>query len=139
MKLVSDVQILVPWAWEKMGHPPGDWTPYGKVALGEVVNGDVKWAVIYDHYNVASIQMHIAINDVKFVSRQAIAAVFKYPFIQLGVKKVLGMVNSENVAALNFDMRLGFKLEAIVKDVYETGDMYLLSMTREQCRWLRGK
>jgi RimJ/RimL family protein N-acetyltransferase len=73
------------------------------------------------------------------VTRRAISAVFEYPFYQLGVKKVLGFVNSENLKALSFDLRLGFEVEAIVNDVYERGDLYILSMTREKCRWLRGK
>jgi RimJ/RimL family protein N-acetyltransferase len=122
-----------------MGHAPEDWSPEGKAAIGFVDGDDIRIAVLYDHYNVGSIQMHVAIDDPKYVTRRAIATVFEYPFNQLRVKKVLGMVNSENAAALTLDMRLGFKLEAIVEDVYETGDLYVLSMTREQCHWLRGK
>ena len=116
------------------------WTPVGKSAIGSVAdNGEVLWAAIYDHYEHSSIQVHIAIDDPKVVTRQAIRAVFEYPFLQLGVKKLLGVVNSENTRALTFDMRLGFQVEAVISDVYDRGDMYILSMTQEQCHWLRGK
>lgn len=119
----------------------GTWYPEGKSALGELNDaGDPKWAVVYDHYEEGgSIQLHIAIDNPKYVTRQAICACFEYPFYQLGVKKVLGIVNSTNDSALTFDMRLGFRLEAIISDAYDMGSMYILSMTREQCRWLRGK
>jgi hypothetical protein len=92
----------------------------GKSAMGVVDDdGTIRWAVVYDNYESGgSVQMHIAITDPKYVTRRAISAVFEYPFYQLGVKKVLGFVNSENLKALSFD---------------------LLSMTREKCRWLRGK
>jgi RimJ/RimL family protein N-acetyltransferase len=119
----------------------GLWFPEGKSALGELNDdGTPKWAAVYDHYEEGgSIQIHIAIDNPKYVTRQAICACFEYAFYQLGVKKVLGIVNSENERALTFDMRLGFKLEAIIEGVYKMGNMYVLSMTRQQCRWLRGK
>jgi len=139
MNLISDVDLLGPWAWKLMGS--GEWHPQGKSALGEANDdGTIKWAVIYDGYEPeGSIHIHIAIDNPKYVTRQAISAVFEYPFYQLGVKKVLGIVNSENHNALTFDLRLGFQIEHVIKDAYDRGDMYILSMTLEQCRWIRGK
>ena len=139
MKLESNINILGPWAWKLMGC--GEWYPEGKSALGELNDkGDPNWAVVYDHYEKGgSIQMHIAIDNPKYVTRQAISTVFEYPFYQLGVKKVLGIVNSTNNSALTFDLRLGFTVEAIISDAYDMGSMYILSMRQDQCRWLRGK
>ena len=135
----TNIDLLGPWAWQQMGE--GLWFPEGKSAMGHITSKDeVLWAVVYDHYEEGgSIQMHIAISDPKVVTRRAICAVFEYPFNQLDVKKVIGVVNSENIKALTFDVRLGFLVEAIITDAYDVGDMYILSMTREQCRWIRGK
>lgn len=135
----NDIQLLGPWVWEQMGSTT--YSSTGKSAMGFVDDdGTVRWAVVYDNYEAGgSVQMHTAITDPKYVTRRAISAVFEYPFYQLGVKKVLGFVNSENLKALSLDLRLGFEVEAIVNDVYERGDLYILSMTQEQCRWLRGK
>ncbi len=134
----TEISYLGPWAWKLMGQ--GDFHPHGKSCMGYVNDaGDPKWAVIYDDYEPGgSIQMHVAISDRKYVTRRAISTVFEYPFYQLGVKKVLGFVNSENANALSMDLRLGFKVETVIKDAYDRGDMYILSMTQEQCRWLRG-
>ncbi len=138
-RYTTDVDILGPWAWKLMDC--GTWNPVGRSAIGELNNnGSPRWAVVYDHYEPAgSIQLHIAIDNPKYVTRQAIQRVFEYPFNELGVKKVLGIVNSDNAAALTFDMRLGFHVEAIISDAYDMGSMYILSMTREQCHWLRGQ
>lgn len=136
----SDINVLGPWAWELMGQ--GIWYPDGKSGMGYVnpFSGKPTWAVIYDDYEeFGSIKMHVALSTPKCVTRRAISAVFEYPFCQLGVKKVLAAVNSENHAALTFDLRLGFQVEAVIKDAYERGDMYILSMTQDQCRWIRGK
>lgn len=119
----------------------GTWTPVGRSAIGELnEDGSPRWAAIYDNYEPGgSIQIHTAIANPKYVTRRAIQAVFEYPFCQLGVKKVLGNINSENEAALTFNIRLGFHVEAIISDAYDMGSLYILSMTRKQCRWLRGQ
>lgn len=114
------------------------WSPEGRTALGYVEDGEPKYAMIYDHFEKNSIQMHIACADPKYSSRQAFRAFFEYPFYQLRVKKVIGICNSENTRALSIHLRLGWQMEAVVKDVYDIGDMYILSMTQDQCRWLRG-
>lgn len=132
----SDIDLLGPWAWKLMGA--SCWSPEGRTALGYVEDGEPKWAMIYDHYEKNSIQMHVAGDHPKYWSRRALQAVFEYPFYQLRVKKVIGIVNSENTRALSIHLRLGWQMEAVVKDVYDMGDMYILSMTQEQCRWLRG-
>lgn len=133
----TDVHFLGPWVWDQMGC--SIWVHEGKTAIGRVEGGDIKWAVVYDHYESGgSIQIHTAISDPKYVSRQAILAIFEYPFLELGVKKLLATVNSENAAALSLDLRLGFQIETVIKDAYEMGDMYILSMTLDQCHWLRG-
>ena len=134
----NDIDVLGPWAWETIGR--GLWYSEGKSCMGHIdPTGKVIWAVIYDDYEeYGSIKMHVALSTPKCVTRRAIQAVFEYPFCQLGVKKVLATVNSENASALTFDLRLGFTVEAVIKDVYERGDMYILSMTQDQCRWLRG-
>jgi RimJ/RimL family protein N-acetyltransferase len=135
----TDIDYLGQWVWRKQDNHY--WFPQGKSAVGYVDphDGLPKWAVVYDDYEPGgSIKMHTAIADPKYVSRRAIFAVFEYPFYQLGVKKVLATVNSENYAALTLDLRLGFEVEAVIEDAYDVGNMYILSMTREQCRWLRG-
>jgi RimJ/RimL family protein N-acetyltransferase len=100
----NDIQLLGPWVWDQMGSTT--YSSTGKSAMGVVDDdGTIRWAVVYDNYESGgSVQMHIAITDPKYVTRRAISAVFEYPFYQLGVKKVLGFVNSENLKALSFDL-----------------------------------
>ena len=139
MRRTTDIEVLGPWAWKLRGS--GIWHSAGKSGLGEVDDKGVPmWAIIFDNYEPGgSIHIHIAIDNPKYVSRRAISDVFEYPFCQLGVKKVLGIVNSNNYAALSFDLRLGFHVEAIISDPYYMGDMYILSMKLKQCRCLIGK
>lgn len=91
----------------------------------------------FSDYNGASIRMHVAIEGK--LTREYIRFCYYYPFEQLKVNKVIGLVNSNNKEALRFDLHSGWVIEAIIKDAAPDGDMYILSMTKEQCRFLRTK
>ena len=69
-------------------------------------------------------------------SRPLLAICFDYPFNQLGVRKILGLVPESNAAAKRFDEHVGFELEATLSEAHPTGNLLVYSMTREKCRWL---
>jgi RimJ/RimL family protein N-acetyltransferase len=63
--------------------------------------------------------------------------VFHYAFVQLGCLKVLAPVRSDNHAAIAIDLRAGWHLETVIRDIYAPGvDMLVLTMTKENCPWL---
>jgi RimJ/RimL family protein N-acetyltransferase len=56
--------------------------------------------------------------------------------VQLKVNKIIGVVDSTNLDALKFDRHIGFKDEAIIKDAGKHGDLVILSMTKNNCKYL---
>jgi RimJ/RimL family protein N-acetyltransferase len=70
-------------------------------------------------------------------TRELLCRVFEYCFIKLGVKKVFAPVPSDNLKALELNRRVGFKDEVTVAGVFADCDLIVLSMRRDQCRWLR--
>jgi RimJ/RimL family protein N-acetyltransferase len=109
------------------------------------VYDELAGGVIYREYTGASIQMHVASFCLNWLSRDLLWVCFDYPFNQLGCSKVFGPVPEHNEQALAFDLRLGFKYDAIIRGVFHsagngsTGDLLLLSMRREDCPWLKLK
>ena len=101
---------------------------------GKLVGG-----VTYDGFLRRSIHMHVASFRPSFLSRDFLFVVFDYPFNQLGVEVVYGLVASTNVRAVVFDRRIGFVDEAVLKGACVDGDLLILSMRRHQCRWLNYK
>lgn len=95
--------------------------------------------VIYNGYTGASISLHAAGFDSRWATVDMLWVTFHYPFVQLGCKKMFAQVPASNSRALEFDRKLGFKEEARLKDVFPDGDLVVLSMRREDCRWLRLK
>lgn len=95
--------------------------------------------VILNGYTGTSMTAHIAGFDPRWVSQDMIWVVFNYIFVQLKCNKLFGQVAATNSKALEFDRKLGFKEEARIKEVFPDGDLIVLAMKKEDCRWLRLK
>lgn len=132
--IVTDKDRIGRWVCERTG---GLYEPTSAAAIGWEVDGELVAGTLYDQFNGRSICMHVAAE--KPVTRTFTRTCFDYPFNQLGVQKVIGLVDSTNDSALRFDLHLGFVEEARVKDAGKFGDLILLTMTRQQCRWIQGE
>lgn len=130
--IVFDAERIGPWVCERTG---GRFEPGTSMAIGIQKDGCLVAGVLYDQFNGSSICMHVAIDG--RISREYTRVCFDYPFNQLKVKKVLGLVDSTNEKALRFDRHLGFVQEACIKDAGKRGDLLILTMTKEQCRWIK--
>jgi RimJ/RimL family protein N-acetyltransferase len=87
-----------------------------------------------------SIAIHVGSNgEARWLSRTFLWLIFDYAFNQLAVRKVIGTVQSTARHTLDFDLRIGFLVEACIEDAYPDGDMIVVGMTRGDCRWLAKK
>lgn len=131
--IVTDKDWIGPWVCERTG---GTFEPSTSTAIGWMQSdGTLSAGTVYDMFNGRSICMHVAAE--KPVTRNFLNTCFSYAFDQLGVQKAIGLVDSTNDAALRFDRKLGFVEEARIADAGKTGDLVLLTMTRQQCRWIK--
>lgn len=126
------------WVCERAG---GEWSGVG-ATFGLVERDGGKdtliAGVLFDSFNGANINMHVAaLPGRRWMTREFLFAVFDYPFRQLGVKRITGLVAASNADARRFDEHIGFKLEATLKDAHPDGDLLVYCMTREDCRWLQ--
>jgi RimJ/RimL family protein N-acetyltransferase len=124
------------WVCERTQN---DYFPGAFRGIGILKNEEIVCGVAFDGYNGSSIQIHVALKEGHQMTREWLRAVFDYPFKQLGVKKIIGIVDSGNPQALRFDKHIGFIEEAVIKDAARLGDLHILSMTPQQCRFLRKK
>ena len=104
------------------------------------VDDQLKGGVLFTNYRVGSVGIHMAGFRKNWVSKAMLYLAFHFPFRQLKVKKLFGMVPERNVEARISDLKLGFKIEYLTHDVYGYEDgvngMYLMSMTEVECKWL---
>ena len=120
------------WVAEKTD---GIYTPQNSSAVGRVIDGQIVGGVSFSEFSGRSIAMHCA-GVGHWLSRELLNKAFLYPFEQLKVHKVLGLVDQSNVNARRLNQHLGFVLETRIKDAALGGDWLVYSMTREQCRFL---
>lgn len=99
-------------------------------------DGRLLGGVIYQNYTGASVGAHVASFDPHWLNQDMLWVIFDYPFNQLKVTKLLGQVMSNKEKVLDFDKRLGFKEEVRIPEVFPDADLVVLSMRREDCRWL---
>ena len=93
--------------------------------------------VAYTDYNGANLAMHVvAVPGRRWLTREFLHKCFHYPFRQLGVKRVTGLVGSGNMQARRFNEHLGFTLETTLRGAHPSGDMLVYVLWRENCRWL---
>jgi L-amino acid N-acyltransferase YncA len=110
-------------------------SPYATF-IGQEIDGAVKAVVAFDNILDKSCQMHTAAIVPNWISKDLLWACFDYPFNILKVKVILASVASTNTEALKLDRHLGFVDKAYIEDAHIDGDLVILAMRREDCRWL---
>jgi RimJ/RimL family protein N-acetyltransferase len=99
---------------------------------GELIGG-----VVYDHFTGYDIAMHVAaVRGSMWMRPHIISQIFGFPFNQLKCRRVTGYVSARNSHTIKFDLGLGFQVEGRLRDATPEGDMIILGMTRNECRWL---
>ncbi len=105
-------------------------------AIGRVVDGVLVGVVGFNGFNDRSVQLHMAGEGKRWISRKFISEVFNFAFVTCGCNVVFGIVPSGNVKALEIDLRLGFTEFARIDGAHSDGALHFLMMRRENCRWI---
>lgn len=139
LELTTDRTLLLDWVGqqaEARGLPRPVWKSCS--VIGQVRDGEVTVAVVYDEYRWPAISGHIVSDGSRtWATPGFIRAMFDYPFRQLECRRVSAPVQDGNVAAVEFLTRLGFSLEGRQRQYYANGaDRLLFGILKEECRWI---
>lgn len=127
---------LHPWINERapIGHSAGN------VYVGWVEKQELHAVVAFTDYNGKCMQIHVAAEGKNWMRREFLWATFHYPFVQLKLNWLVGVVREGNVPALRMNLSLGFKEFARLPDGHADGeDIILLRLHRTSPRvqkWL---
>lgn len=91
---------------------------------------------IFTGYTGSMVMTHMAGVGGHWCSPELMWVIFDYCFEQLGVKKVLCTVGSNNTKSLEQVQRAGFRHEYTIEDGIPDGSLIMFSMLRENCKWL---
>lgn len=106
-------------------------------AIGAVRDNRLLAVIAYNGMSKRACFMHSAIDDPGVIDRPFLRAIFEYPFNDLGFVSLFAMVDSENRRAMDIDLRVGFKEVNRFPGAGPDGDMVLLHMHRDDCKWIK--
>ena len=131
--IVTDRQEeLGRWLMSRIG---GTYLAGRGVYIGLERNGLICAVAGFEDYNTASMMGHLAVDGGR-MDLTWIKYCFRYVFDIAKVIKLIGMVSSTNTRAYNMNLKFGYIEEAVIKDACKNGDMILMTMTREQCKYI---
>ena len=133
MRTIRSDPALLPWAEQKIGLR---FRPDAK-AIALLRDGQPCAVTVYDNFSQCDCNIHIASDGTRrWLNRAFIAECFAYPFVQLGLRRVTGLVAAKNRDALRFDAHLGFEYEGLLRRALPDDDVVVLGMLRESCRFI---
>ena len=118
------------WVGERM---EGIFPAERSVAIGLEKDGRLVAGTVYENWNGRSVVCHIAWER---VTPTYVAAVYDYAYNVCGVDKIIGPISSNHTRALRLVRKMGFSEEARLKDAAPDGDIVLMTLTPERCRFL---
>jgi len=133
-----EIRINAPGAGEWiMQRAGGIFVPGYGHSLSTHRDGELLGGFVLSDFTGACAMVHMAGERPGWATRDLLWMLFDYAFHQLGVRKLLALVRSNNYLALALDLRAGWRIETLITDLYEPGvHAFVLYMKPEFCRWL---
>lgn len=128
--------IFGPQVIDWMRRKASDFGATDAQGIGWERDGQIVAGVAYTDYNGVNVCMHVAADGKDWLRREFLWTCFDYPFNQLKVKRITGLVGEGNAQARKFDEHIGFTLETTLAGAHPTGDLLVYRMLRSECRWL---
>lgn len=130
--------MVASWVGEHIGKPQ-----FGKFrSIGVEKDGVPIAGVVYNNYHEhngkpISIEISCYAAEKIWATRQVLKELFTYPFLELKVQRAQVSIPVESTGVIKFNEKLGFKYEGTGRKAHFLGgDMVVLSMLREECRWI---
>lgn len=125
---------LLPWAEERIGTGPFRRDAF---AIGLEKEGELVAVVVFDNFSACDANMHIASDGSRrWMSKELLLAAFAYPFHQLKLNRVTGLVPAKKAEVVAFDQHLGFVIEGLCRKALPDDDIIILGLLRSQCRFI---
>ena len=98
----------------------------------------IEWCVGFTAFIGKTCQIHVVNFNKKYTPRKLLWATFDYPFRQLGLESLIGIVNSNNEQAMKYDQNLGFKEVHRFKGLHDDGgDIVVFELKKDECRFIK--
>ena len=133
MLIYQPQDALARWAGEHLGI--ADWGHCS--AIGVLRHEKLVAVAVFHQYRWPDIEISFVTTDARWATRQNVSGILRYPFIQLGCRRLTALTKATNQRARAFLCRLGFKQEGYHPDVFANGDAVSYGLLRKDAsRWI---
>ena len=132
--VLDEHERVATWVAEQAGCSVHAWAGY--TCIGLEVDGRLTAGVVLESFTGRGANIHVAGVGKYWLNRNWLYSTFHYCFNVLHLKRLTGLVPASNQAALAFDQHIGFQYETTVVDGAADGDLIILRMRPEDCRYL---
>jgi RimJ/RimL family protein N-acetyltransferase len=95
--------------------------------------------MVYHQYRGHDLVMTFASDSPKWANKGNLGAFFRYPFGQLGCKRVTTFAARKNKRSRKLIEGVGFKLEGVMRKGNGDQDAMIYGMLAEECKWIERK
>ena len=128
----NDYDRLRDWWSDFVGH-----TACMQTMIGLEKDGEIVCIFGYDNFNGKSCQQHIVYKQGEYVPRNYVWFVYYYPFMQMGVDMLIGMLPSNNDRIIDLAKHAGFVEKYRIVGAHPEGDIILSTLNKQDCRFLK--
>ena len=108
--------------------------------IGWVTDNELRCVVGFNGFVGKICSMHVGYNDGwHYTPKELLREAFRYAFEEGEREMVVGIVSSANEEAMRFDLHLGFKEIFRLPGMHLDGDLVVLGMRKQDCRYWHGK
>jgi RimJ/RimL family protein N-acetyltransferase len=132
--VIDETDRVAQWVATMIGHPDVPWA--GHIALGLEKEGVLVAGVVLENYNGANANAHLAGVGKHWMNRTMLLTFFRYAFGHLGLKRLTALVDADNTTAIQLNTHFGFTIEHTIRDGSANGDVVMMGLRREDCRYL---
>lgn len=133
MILYGHTAYVADWAGRQLGI--ADWGPCATIAV--LRDMEIVAAAVFNNYRHPNIDISFATTTVRWATPHVVREILKYPFDQLGCKRISIVTEASNQRARAFALRLGFREEGIHPDALPSGDAVTLGLlASDAARWI---
>ena len=98
----------------------------------------IEWVIGYTAFIGKTCQMHMVNLKGGYTPKGLLFGAFDFPFNYLGIEKAIGVLNSLNTKAVEYDKKLGFTEIVRLEGMHDDGgDLIVMEMNKADCRWIK--
>ena len=130
--MLSNDPIIAKWVMDKVGN----WNP-NMTAIGEVKDDRIIAGIAFETQNTKRLWGHSRVESSP--SKQFWVMTADFIFNQAGCNAFSAIVDPTNIKAVRLNKHIGFVVECVLKDAGDNGDLFIMTLFKENCRFLSWK